>query len=91
MKRYKRGIICLPDCYSRQRVEMNIYKELKEIAYKTETFIEENVGINNEQYDTVTNETPIFEMAYFINWEGEWQEIIYRKEYGEWEFKKCNN
>ena len=37
-------------------------KERKIIDWKTVTCIEENVGINNEQYDTVTNYEPIFEV-----------------------------
>jgi hypothetical protein len=61
VKRYKRAIICLPDCYGRQRVEMNIYKQKSE-------------------------HTPFPITRYFIKWEGEWQRVIYRPEYVEWEF-----
>jgi hypothetical protein len=36
-------------------------KEIKIIGWYEYTTIEENVGINNEQYHVVTNYAPIFE------------------------------
>ena len=54
----------------------------KIIGWEEYTVIEENVGINNEQYDTVTNYEPIFEVS-----EKEKKEI-YEKAIKKWGTKK---
>jgi hypothetical protein len=50
------------DFYTSGRKECLVGGEgRKIIGWKTITSIEKNVGINGEQYDTVTNYEPIFE------------------------------
>ena len=51
------------------------------IGYKRTTHIEENVGINNEQYDTVNNYEPIYSNA----------KVKFKKESGRFKKNKVYN